>query len=191
MPYTPQLMTSLVPAAILLGVVVIDPEAWPWARRHRRLWAALVVAWLCLDALDNGRLLGEITPAGDSSGSKLYIPESEIDAFAWIDREAAEDDVVLCSAETGHRLASRASVRVLAGHWSVTPEFDEINEGIERFYRGTLTPALAAKLLERSRVSWIYVGPNERKLGEPRLDLMPGFTRRVVNADVTVYARKR
>lgn len=191
MPYTPQLMTSLMPPMILLGAVVLDPAQWGWAAGRRALALSLIVAFLCVNALDSAVLLDTLSPKGTTPDPQIYIPDAEMQAYRWLDREASEDDVVLCLNQTGHRLAKFASVRVVSGHWSVTPESEKMEGSAERFYAGAVSLEAAAEFLRQCRVKWIYLGPNERRWGRPNMDLLPGFKKRVINDDVTVYSAQR
>jgi hypothetical protein len=191
MPYTPQLITSLMPSVILLGVVVLDPSRWEWSAARPVLARALCLVFVAVNALDSVVLLQRMSRPGGSESSKYYIPSTEMEAFAWLDRNAAQEDVVLCVEETGYRLPKYASVRVVCGHWSVTPHFAQMEERVERFFARAMSARTAAELLRECRVSWVYFGPNERRWGPANMDGIPGFTKHVVNDDVTVYSADR
>lgn len=201
MPYTPQLMTILMPPAILLGIVALGPAetrepkgAQPAATDGRNRVASrwrgatvVVTAFLAFNAIDSVTLLGRLTP--DGRDLTHYIPQTEMEAFQWLDQHASENDVVLSGQQTGHRLAKNASVRVALGHWSVTPLSRTIAENALYFYAARMTSAETAEFLEQLHVTWIYFGLNERALGLPDLDHLPGFTKHVLNGGVTVYRR--
>jgi hypothetical protein len=191
MPYTPQLITSLMPSIILLGVPVLDPGRWRWSSAHPRIWIALLIAMFSLEAIDDAALAANLTPHGSPDDVQLYIPSSEIEAYAWLAREANEEDVVLGAGRTGHRVAKFASVRVVSGHWSVTPNADRMEVLAERFYRDKMSVAQAAAFLADSRVNWVYFGPGERRTAEHLMQSIPGFARHVVNTDVTIYGPRR
>jgi hypothetical protein len=179
------------PSVILLGVAVLNPAQWRWVAGRPILKKVLVVGLVAINAVDSAALLCTQSRSKAERDSARYIPSTEMEAYRWLDHEASEDDVVLSVGQTGHRLAKYASVRVVVGHWSVTPHFAEMHASAERFYRGELAPQAAAEFLKQRRVKWIYVGPNERRLGQPNMDLIPGFTKRVINSDVTVYSANR
>ena len=191
MPYSPQLTTSLMPAAILLGVVLLDPARWRWGAGRPVLQKLLVAGLVAWNAVDSLALLYTINHPDAPTEQARYIPVTELEGYRWLDREASEDDVVFALAETGHRLVKYASVHVVVGHWSVTPHAAELEAYGQRFFRGEMDPAVAAEFLGQQRVKWIYLGASERKLGSGRIDQIPGFTRRVINDDVTVYSANR
>jgi hypothetical protein len=114
-----------------------------------------------------------------------------MEAYAELTREATENDVVLCVYQTGHRLAKYAPVCVVSGHWSVTPMIEQMELGARSFYGAKMSAAEQAEFLERCRVKWIYFGPNERRFGPSDRGEIPGFTKRVVNHDVTLYSAAR
>ncbi len=190
MPYTFQLGTTIMPPVILLGVVVIDPARWPgWERRSvlrplipaafvtvNGLSSVLLVAWLSLDIIHN---------------KIYYIKITELNGYHIIKCKATDTDVVLCVRETGHRLARYASVRVVVGHWSVTPHILELEPRIARFYRGEMPPWESKDFLEQLGVTWVYWGSNERELGGPDMKAIPGFEKRVINQDVVLYFSRR
>jgi hypothetical protein len=91
---------------------------------------------------------------------------------------------------TGHQLAKYASVRVVSGHWSVTPDSEKVEGAVQRFFRGAFSPRIAAELLEKYRVRWIFLGPNEKHWGTPRPDYVSGFVQHAINADVAIYGRE-
>jgi hypothetical protein len=120
-----------------------------------------------------------------------YIQNSVVESYMYIQSHLMSDnDVVLCVRETGHRLARYASVRVVVGHWSVTPHCAELEARVERFYRGAMTAQETEEFLKELGVKWIYWGTNELKLGAPPPKSIRGFEMRRVNPDVVLYAVK-
>jgi hypothetical protein len=189
MPYTPQLMTSFMPPLILLGVVVLDPSRWSFAARRPVLAVALIAAVVVVSSLDSALRVRKLSYKPDARDPR-YVPETVMRAYRWLDREAGEDDVVLCVNDTGHQLAKYASVRVVSGHWSVTPDSEKVEGAAQRFYRGALSPRAAAELLDHFRVRWIFLGPNERRWGRPRPEFVSGFVEHAIDADVSIYQRE-
>jgi hypothetical protein len=187
MPYTPQLMTSLIPSILLLGIPVLDPARWKWAGARPRLWSALLIAMLAVEAFDSAQLIDRVTPKGVPEEASLFIPTAEMEAFDWLAHHAVEDDVVLAVGSTGHRLTKYASVCVVAGHWSVTPMADKMEVLAERFYRGKMSFAQAQEFLAQCRVKWVFFGQSEGREAETLMESMPGYARHVVNPQVTIF----
>ena len=177
MPYSPQLWTTLVPPVILLGLA-------PW--RLRPGW--LVALLLALNAASSATLLArEYRRAGTDSTQLLRT--SYLEAFRWLDRNGEPDDLVVCSYPTGNRFARRAPVRVVLGHWSVTPEIARHAARVRRFYAEAMEADEARAFLAEVRARWVLVGPEERSLGGRTPDPALGLEAAGRFGDVVVYAR--
>ena len=155
-----------------------------------RVARAAVRGVIAVDSLDDVHLLRSLTPNGESWEVETYTPTPEMEGYAWIDRHTPENDVVLCLGRTGIRLPKYASVRVIAGHWSITPHSQEMDEMVRSFFKGALSAEAAAELLRVCRVTRVYFGAREQQWGPPRDELMPGFERCNVNESVIVYSRR-
>jgi hypothetical protein len=190
-PYTFQLISTMMPPIIILGVVVLDPARWTRAGRPSAAWWALIAAFLFLNSLTSVRLV-YLYGAGVRAHPELFhLKDHELFAYQLLDKEAGEDDVVLCVKDTGHALARYASPRVVVGHWSVTPHWREMESRAERFYRGEMMAEETAAFLKELKVTWIYWGTRERKFGAPPPQPIPGFETRLSTPDVVLYAARR
>jgi hypothetical protein len=188
LPYSPQLITGLMPPMILLAVPLLDRARWPSIARHAIVWRGALCAVIALDALDDVYLLRSLTPKGQSWELEAYTPTPEMKGYAWIDGHTPENDVVLCLGRTGLRLPKYASVRVIAGHWSVTPHSQEMDEMVRSFFKGSMSAEVASELLRVCRVTRVYFGAREQQWGPPREELMPGFERHDLDGGVIVYS---
>lgn len=177
MPYSPQLWTTLMPPVILLGLA-------PW--RLRPGW--LVAILLALNAASSATLLAREYRLAGSDSTQL-LRTSYLGAFRWLEQNAGEDDMVVCSYPTGNRFARRAPVRVVLGHWSVTPEFVRYAGRLRRFYSGAMPADEARAFLEEVRARWVVVGPEERRLGARTPVPALGLEAAGSFGDVAVYAR--
>lgn len=84
----------------------------------------------------------------------------------WIAQHSGPDDVTLGSFETGAALGGMTPGRVYAGHVGVTIRAAEKQARIASLYSGDMSPDEARAFLEANRVTYIVMGPEERKLGD-------------------------
>jgi hypothetical protein len=87
-------------------------------------------------------------------------------------------------------VARYSSARVVLGHWSVTPHGAELDDRVDRFCRGEMTPTESKEFLEQQGVTWIFWGIGERHQGS-EMKAIPGFDKRVINRDVVLYRSRR
>jgi hypothetical protein len=83
----------------------------------------------------------------------------------WIEAHSGPDDVTLGSLNTGEVLSGILPGRVVIGRRAGTIAFPEKLAMVEEAYRGELTSAELLAFLRANRVTYIVVGPEERKLG--------------------------
>src|SRR5439155_11687709 len=83
----------------------------------------------------------------------------------WIAQHTGPDDVTASSFTTGNALAGVVPGRVLIGYAAATLDFRTKYETIGALYRGELEVPRAQEFLRENRVSYLVVGPEERKLG--------------------------
>jgi hypothetical protein len=190
MPYTFQLVSTTMPPVILLGVVVLDPARWARSERGVAAWPLFIAAFLIANSASSIRLVENYSKSVYNNQS-FYIPYSLIETTRYINKNLKiNHDIVLCVRETGHTLARYAPVRVVVGHWSVTPHGREIETRVERFYRSDMTVREREEFLKEFGVTWIYWGSSETKLGAPPREAIPGFETRLINPDIVLYSAK-
>jgi hypothetical protein len=83
----------------------------------------------------------------------------------WIAAHAGPDDVTLGSVNTGEVLSGFLPGRVVIARKAGTISFPEKLEKVEAIYQGQLGVEETLKFLRANRVSYVVVGPEERKLG--------------------------
>jgi hypothetical protein len=98
MPYLFQLITTLVPPVILLGVVVIDPAHWPALGSRAIVGPWFVAAFLVINGLSSVVVVRHCCRVL-ARNSTYSIRRYEMDAYLLIGSEATEDDVVLAPRE--------------------------------------------------------------------------------------------
>lgn len=102
------------------------------------------------------------------------------------------DDVLAGSLSTGNALAGLVPGRVLLGQEGVTPRVRAKRAAIEELFRGTLSTEEIRGYLAANRVSFLVVGPEERKLGpnDPGEQLGLPVAARVGNAVAYAVTRE-
>ena len=121
---------------------------------------------------------------GQEQAAALYLSTDETAAMHWL-LTHGEDAVVLAAPRTGNVLPGQAGVRSFYGH-----PFETINAPTkaayaEAFFKGEMSDETWRMLRERYAIRFVFVGPQERRLGAHRLpdELVPVFQQ----GAVTVY----
>lgn len=196
LPYAPQIGNTLMPPVILLGL----PALTRLLRSVRRLSAAraIRVAVVSVNALSSV-LLVIILVREVSSSRRHFLPAAELASYAWLDRHARGSDVVLCLPEAGNRLTRFASARVVAGHWSVTPDYERTRERLLQFFDGSMgREASIAFARDLGGVDWIYAVEAGEDLAESTqvmpskgrqdFSMLQGIRLRFANRHATIWS---
>ncbi|GAB4410266.1 MAG: hypothetical protein Kow00106_04110 [Anaerolineae bacterium] len=96
----------------------------------------------------------------------VYAHPAERGAVAWLREHATLNDVVLSYFYSGNWLPARAPVRSFLGHWSLTAEVTQRIGEVESFFDAATTDAERLDLLDTFGIDYVYVGPDERALGD-------------------------
>lgn len=95
-----------------------------------------------------------------------YLYQDELDAFAWLEQNAAEDEVVLSSVTTGQYIPALTGTHAFLAHWAQTLDFFGKSRMVEQFFAAA-TPHIERQLiLQEYSVDYVLVGPAERSLGD-------------------------
>jgi hypothetical protein len=124
-----------------------------------------LLAWRCLD-------LGR-------GAYPYYLAHDDLAALGWLEQRVEPADVVLSSLEVGHFVPGRTGAHAFLAHGANTLDFNRKRNLVERFYSTSMSDAERRELLARYRVSYIFLGPAERRLGQFQPDqaeyLRPAF----------------
>ena len=108
----------------------------------------------------------------------LFRPEAEIRAFEELGAVADRGEVVLASYTTSNALPAWAPLRVIAGHGPESVNLEALLPKIQSVYQGRTTEDSRLEFLQKYGVSYVFWGPNEKRLGswqaadEPYLELV-------------------
>jgi hypothetical protein len=154
-----------------------------WAR-----WAAGLTLGLSL--VGNAFLLVVLTlgALGQQQPSQLpgllYLSQDEAAGMQWL-LGHAPGQVVLAAPRTGTLLPGHAGVRVFYGHPFETIDAPLKRAQAEAFFRGRLSAGEWRDVRQQFQVSYVFLGPVERRLGMDHLpdEFEPVFQQ----GDVTIY----
>lgn len=120
----------------------------------------------------------------------LAFSADEVEALRWLRSQPREAGVVLAGLPMSNALPALALKKVVAGHDSLTIEFERKRHDLEAFFHPAATAAERKAILRKYRVGYVYYGPDEqRRTGLPVLAdavLEQAFR----NATVAVYRVK-
>ncbi len=152
-------------------------------RPGRWSWAVLVIG-LSLPTsflLIAGGLLEVSQP-----GEPLFVPQTAVEAYRWLEANAAPGAVVLSAYRTGNEAPAYAPITSYIGHGPETVFLSEKLPQVDWFYQG---PAEGERLefLLAHHVRYVLYGPREAALGELVPEDARYLVRRFTNELYTVY----
>ena len=190
-----------VPLAIVATLGLFEVGL-PWLARRRvfnalaqrpsysgaGLQRLLVVGLIAVTSLANLYLwAGAAIKLSVTQPYPLFRPRAELQAMDWLRDHATPDELVLSSYWTGSYIPFRTGHRVFVGNRYETIQFDGKRATVQRFFSTEANDAWRVALLKQYRVAYIFVGRDERTLGDfdpARAEyLKPAFT----DGEVTIY----
>ncbi len=163
-PFALQRRLSLglhVPLAILAGQGICRVLA-SRLRRQRWLTAGLVGA----TTLTNLALLLVLFGGAARHAPLIYLHDDEWTALGWLRQNVSAGAVVLAGPETGAFIPALAGQRVVYGHPFETIDARARLAEVEDYFAGRLDAPAQVALLRREGVSWVWLGPRERAIGQ-------------------------
>lgn len=193
-PYSSQLLTITIPPVILLGIATICPNSDNSTSTTSKKSIA-IVALLIL--INSGSSISSINHTymlvryGENRLFDYYLPEPMMNAFNWLKKNSKPNDVVLSRESITNELVKFVSIRVVAGHWSVTPEIKKLRQQLTPFFSGGMPPVDTEILLSSLNTNWVLHVPTDSALTPTSLDLLPSLKKCFEDRGVMVYARNR
>ena len=122
------------------------------------------------------------------SGSfPFYFTDGMVEAMEWLEDNTAREDVVLSTWGTGNFIPRVSGNTVFLGHGAQTVHAVDKHFLAEDFFSGRMTFDEQDALLSDNNISYIFVGPFERKGGLITLKANVVFE----NSDVSIYRVQR
>ncbi|MBM2810521.1 MAG: hypothetical protein HW416_1280 [Chloroflexi bacterium] len=132
--------------------------------------------------------LAIVASAATNQPVPIYMVDRETYAIGqWIRDHSDDDDVTLGSFNTGNGIVGLLPGRVVLGYDVATVRAKEKNAEVRAIYGGTSTDADTRRFLTENRVSYLIVGPEERKLGDRDPGLSLGLQIAAQVGQATVY----
>jgi len=180
--WSPQLATSLLAPLVLLGFSVrIDK-----LRKSRLLYGSAISGLVIIIAVSNLSIVAHFVKnvTNRKKAGVYYATKDEFGAWQWMSEHVKEKEVVLALPASSLRIAKYTPASVVAAHYSVSPRFPEMYGIIKE----TLMGLDDTKRLNKLNVSYVYIGPDEKRLNDsqPTEDqyLKPVYN----NNSVSIYA---
>jgi hypothetical protein len=95
-----------------------------------------------------------------------FLERDEVAALAWLAENATADDVVFSSREVGQYIPSRTGARPFLAHWAMTKDVYQKQEIVEGFFNLDTTDDERQAILQAFSVDYVFVGVEERALGD-------------------------
>jgi len=164
--YNRRLIEGLWVAFVAIAFISYEKSA---NRTFRKSFSILLMTLITSIFMISGSFLVSFNP-----GEPAFSSADKIAAFTFLEKVAEDNDVVLCAYETGNSLPAWAPVTVMIGHRPESAKIQEIAPQIEAFYWQETKELTRIKILEDFNVSYVFLGPAERKFGdwEPENDII-------------------
>lgn len=195
-PYFPWGTESYYPW-VFAPVLLFLRHTWPvlaaWAT-HRPQPRRLALAALCCTVLPVNALVYVqffTTLHHPKPPWQYYLPQSALDAIAWLDENAPAESVVLASHDSSAFIPRFADLRVVTGQDALTPDYRVVNEHVQRFFQNTGDQGFKQWLLREQQVDYVLVGPFERALAGEATPRYPWLQQVYQSGDVQVFATAR
>jgi len=117
-----------------------------------------------------------------------YYPVKEIDAMNWIKNNLGEQNLILANPKiSGHFIPGIAGRRVFAGHWVETIFYNQKTVAVDWFFNAETSDDEKLNFLSKNKITHIFYGQSEKKLGGYELDNKPYYREVFGNEAVKIY----
>jgi hypothetical protein len=118
-----------------------------------------------------------------------YLPATFLNAMRKLNVMAASDEAIFSSHMSGNFIPSYSARPVVIGHSIATPRFLETWRLVIRFFQLSADDPKALQILNQTRTSWVFWGPEEAFLARGGFDpeKAPFLRREFNNGTVKIY----
>lgn len=109
----------------------------------------------------------------ESGPWRFYVHRDALQVITWLGDHDRTIPRVLASHATGQFVPRFIDARVVTGHDMLTPHYGEKNYFVERFFATHTPEAERRYIVDRFRVNYVFVGPEERALGNVAWETLP------------------
>jgi hypothetical protein len=121
--------------------------------------------------------------------SNFYLTNSDVLGFDWLKSHVAKTDVILSTPEIASRIAKYTDAQVVAGHYSVTPEFKKQEENLRILFSQNSVSIKMVDSLFTNRVNYVYVNKNDTAYVRDKEITFDGLNKVYENDVVEIYKR--
>jgi hypothetical protein len=186
----------------ILATIGFFSVVWPWLLKTRLLTSLLKRPRYSAAGMQRLTILALIGTAGlaniylySSTLIKLGVQQSyplfrlqaELAAMTWLKTHVEPDEVVLAGYRTGSYLPFQAGVTVIVGNRYETGDFDRKRQEAAQFFQPETTDQWRLNLLAQDNIHYVFVGPEERRLGGESLLTVDYLDPIYQNGEVIIY----
>ena len=188
--------------AILATVGLVDVVL-PWLRSTRIFQKLLtqprysrqgmerfiLFIFLLFMSLSNIYLLADVSmTAAIRQPYPFFRSEAELQAADWLQENVGLTKIVMAASETGNYLAGQVGNPVVLGHWAETVDFASKTREAGRFYAAATDDEWRQAFLSEHGVSYVWYGPQERRLGDFDPEQVPYLIPVYQGAPITIFS---
>jgi hypothetical protein len=186
----------------ILATIGFFLVVWPWLlksdlvtgllKRPRYSAAGLqrltILALVAIAGLSNVYLYAStLIKVGVQQPYPLFRLEAELEAMAWLKERIVPGDVVLAGYRTGSYLPFRTGANVIVGNRYETADFIRKRQEAAQFFEPETADGWRQNLLIRDKIRYVFVGPEERRLGGESLAVVDYLEPIYQNEAVIIY----
>jgi hypothetical protein len=186
----------------ILAAIGFFAVLWPWLLRSRPMTALLkrprytsggmqrltILALVGLAGLANVYLYSStLIKLAVEQPYPLFRPQAEIEAMTWLKEQVEPETVVLAGYRTGSYLPFPSGATVIAGNKYETADFERKREEAAEFFHPETTDAWRQDLLAGDGIEYVFVGPDEKRLGGESLASADYLEPVYRNGEVIIY----
>jgi hypothetical protein len=130
-----------------------------------------IVLFLAIMSLSNIYILADLSAnLSFEQPYPFFRTRAEIAAIEWLQANTDRSDIILTGYQTGNYLGAHAGNLVVIGHWAETTDWERKYREAYRFYNSLTDDVWRQDFLNYYDVSYVWLGPEERSLGQYNLD---------------------
>jgi hypothetical protein len=121
------------------------------------------------------------------TGLEYYMSSNDSDGVNWLKKNVTSNDVVLSTPQIASRIPKYSDAQVVAGHYSVTPEFSRNELAIRTLLSSDTIRVTTIDSLFDNRVSYLYLNRSDTAFVKHSVYVFVGMNNVFSNEDVTIY----
>jgi uncharacterized membrane protein len=190
-------------ALAILATVGLVEVVLPWLRSTRAFQNLLarprytrqgmerfvLFFFLLVMSLSNIYLLADVSmTSAVRQPYPFFRTKAELDAMDWMQANVVLTKIVMASSETGNYLAAQVGNPVVLGHWAETVDFATRTREATQFFATVTDDAWRKTFLSGHGVSYVWYGPQERRLGDFDPDQAPYLIPVYQEPQITIFS---